>query len=128
MLCCIVMFIEVYVSLRRYQGLHHITTLIHGLLQRLVGICNHNQRCDTLIMWYWVFNKCYVALWRLSQVMLHYRHSWRVMSHCDICQGLCHIVIMPKMSQCDILCILMFKKFILEFSLYIYSPLTKEMV
>ena len=92
-------FIKVYISLWHYQGLYHITTLSHGLLQCLVGICNHNQRCDTLIMWYWAFNKCYVALWRLSQVMLHLRHSTRVMSHCDICQGLCHIVIMPKMSH-----------------------------
>ena len=44
----------------------------------------------------WAFNKPYVALWRLSQVMLHYRHLWKVMSHCDICQGLCHIVIFVK--------------------------------
>ena len=72
-LCRIVMFIKVDISLWRYRGLYHITTLSHGSLQ-------------------WAFNKRYVALWRLSWVMLHWRHSSMVMSHCDICQGLCRIV------------------------------------
>ena len=61
MLCRIMLFIKVYVSVQPYQGLYHITTLNHGLLQCLVGVCQHNQRCDTLILREWPFNKRSVA-------------------------------------------------------------------
>ena len=45
------LFIDVDVSLWCYRGLYRLVMLSHGLLQCLVGICQHNQRFDTLIMW-----------------------------------------------------------------------------
>ena len=93
MLCRIMLFIKVYVSVQHYQGLYHITTLNHGLLQCLVGICQHNQRCDTLILREWAFNKRYVAFWRLFQLCYSI----------DINQGFCHIVtLISVLSYCDV--------------------------
>ena len=67
-------FITGYVTLATFMFIFFST---HGLLQ-------------------WAFNKRYVALWRVSRVMLQFRHSSRVMSHCDICQELCRIVMFMK--------------------------------
>ena len=61
MLCRIMLVIKVYVSMQPDLGLYHITTLNHGLLQCLVGVCQHNQRCDTLILREWPFNNRSVA-------------------------------------------------------------------
>ena len=93
MLCRIMLFIKVYVSLRRYQGLYHITTINHGLLKCLVGICQHNQRCDTLILREWAFNKRSVTFWRLSQL------GYSI----DINQGFCHnVTLISVLSYCDV--------------------------
>ena len=107
-LCCIVMFIKVYVSLWRYRGLYHITTLSHRLLQWVFNkhyvVLWCLSKCQLVI-----FIKGYVTLWCLSRFMFHYDiikgyitlqckamvcysgHLISVMSHCDVYERLCYI-------------------------------------
>ena len=108
-LCLIDTFVKGYVSLW-----HSSSNMGHW--SRIICICLHNPRCDTLIMWNSTFIKDYVALWCLSRVTLNcdfhhekyhivtfvkgdvtLRHPLRVMSKCEIRQRLWGIVIMCNM-------------------------------